>query len=26
MERAAGGEDILITRRGRPFARLSAAP
>jgi antitoxin (DNA-binding transcriptional repressor) of toxin-antitoxin stability system len=25
MERAAGGEDILITRRGKPHLRLTAA-
>jgi antitoxin (DNA-binding transcriptional repressor) of toxin-antitoxin stability system len=23
MERAAGGEEFLITKRGRPYARLS---
>jgi prevent-host-death family protein len=25
MERAAAGESFVITRRGRPYARLSAA-
>jgi prevent-host-death family protein len=24
MERAAAGEEILVTRRGRPYARLVA--
>jgi len=26
MERAAAGEEILVTRRGRPSVRLGSAP
>jgi prevent-host-death family protein len=25
LDRAAGGEEVLVTRRGRPIVRLSAA-
>jgi prevent-host-death family protein len=25
MERAAGGEDVLVTHRGKPFVRLTSA-
>jgi prevent-host-death family protein len=25
LDRAAGGEDILVTRRGRPYVRISPA-